>query len=300
MKFYRWLIVSMLLCCTQLMWAENCEQCYSCDSYNFCESCPSGMGYSVYLDYLYWKPFRSGILRLPAGEGDLFLNPTYSSGCRVEGRMSCNCVDLGVRYTFFDSTTKDSSLAFEGTTPIKSRYDVDFQAVDIEVGYAFCFDCENSFFRPFVGGKLVWIDEKIVLEINNTSFIFTDGLKFDDRGYGPYIGAEGRLQIFDCIVPIGLRARGSLGLLNSTHGAALISNTRSIPSLSRESHLVVVYEVFAGLDFSYCSCSCFDVNLAIGYELQSFIRDTVFLFSNGVPLDDFGLGGLVVRFGVCF
>ena len=139
MKFYRWLTISMVLCCTQIMWAQNCDQCYSgdaCNSYS-CESCcfDTGMQYSLYVDYLYWKPFRSGILRTFDGEdlgGDLFLDPSYTSGYRVGGRMYCNCVDLDVRYTSFDSISKDSSITFpEGPALSTVKYDVDFQALDI-------------------------------------------------------------------------------------------------------------------------------------------------------------------------
>ena len=296
MKFYRWLTVSMLLCCTQIIWAQNCEQCYSCDPCNSysCGSCPSGMTYSAYVDYLYWVPFRSGIFRSDKPkEGDIFLDHSYTSGYRIGGLMSCNCMDLGVRYTSFDSTSEDSSVF-----PFSVKYDVEFQDVDIEVGYVFCFDCGDSFFRPFVGGQLVWIDEKLESQSKGT-----ETLKFDDRGYGAYIGAEGKLQIFDCIIPIALRARGRLGLLNSSYKITF-SDIQTTRRSSDEPHMTVVSEVFVGLDFSYCGYSCFDINLLIGYELQSYLRDTILSFVQefpaSVPIDDFGLGGLVIRFGVCF
>jgi Legionella pneumophila major outer membrane protein precursor len=292
MKLYAWLLGAVLLGYTQMMWAQGCGECASCNS---CDSC--NMRYSVYADYLYWKPFRTGLGNI-VQEGssetiDFYLNPEYASAYRFGGRVYGNCWDLGVAYTHYESSAhRQVFIGLSG--PFHQKYQVEFQNVDVELGYLFCFCGGNSFMRPFAGGKFTWVDERYsTTQAQSGSIVH---IRTDDKGYGLYVGGEGKLQLFSyCNVPVGIRVRGSFGLLNGWLRFA--ENT----SITEDPHLVTFYDVFAGIDLCYCELSCFDFNLQVGYELQSYLRSDILLLENdNMTIDDFGIGGLVIRFGLFF
>ncbi|MFZ0564742.1 MAG: Lpg1974 family pore-forming outer membrane protein [Chlamydiales bacterium] len=300
MRIYKWLIGCMLLgFMSTNACAQNLADCFSCEDF-FCN-----VRYHVYADYLYWRAFRSGVgvaTSTISEDRDLYVCPNYSSGYRVGGRILWNCLDLGVRYTSYCKTTSHSAVGDITATTNLFRYNVDYQDVDVELGALFCFSCGNSFLRPYVGAKFVWLDERVKFFTNDVE---QGTPKLKDRAYGLYIGTEGKLGLFNlCDVAVGLRARGSFGLLDGNHKFRIAFPDDETTNFARECHIVGYTDVFAGLDISYCDCFCFDLNLQIGYELQQYIRD----FNNFVTssigtilnLDNIAFGGLVVRFGVYF
>ncbi|MFZ0564743.1 MAG: Lpg1974 family pore-forming outer membrane protein [Chlamydiales bacterium] len=297
MRIYKWLIGLMLLGYMPITSAQNLTDCFSCEDF-FCNT-----RYHVYADYLYWKTYRSaiGLATNDNDPQDLYLTPKYSSGYRVGGRILWNCLDLGVRYTSYDQTSKHNvALVILEDNVLNLKYNVDYQDVDVELGALFCFSCGNSFLRPYVGAKFVWLDEKVDSFAVSSSTL-SGTIKLNDRAYGLYVGAEGKLGLFDlCNVAIGLRARGSFGLLDGRHQFRI----RNGATFASECHLVGYRDLFAGLDISYCDCFCFDLNLQIGYELQQYIRDfnefSTAQLGQVFALDNIAFAGLVVRFGVYF
>jgi len=305
MKYLTWILCSLTLCSGHFIAAE--DACHS-----ECEDCCANG--AVYVDYLYWKVNRSG-LTLPSNKGPTNLTPAHHSGFRLGARGRCDCWDFGVRYTYFDNrdSKKFEPVIFQGVNQseaidnLTAKYSIDYDIIDIELGYNFdCLcACSDVSIRPFAGAKLAWIDEEF-----NTQLEFLDKVSTDFKGYGLYAGAEGNWtlcnwQACGCYMPLSLVLKGTIGILDGefkTSGGDIIiisgvTTNRNIAENARKKEWIYVpyHELFAGLNLGYCG-SCVDANLMVGYETQTwsgwrqgFIQDVVL-----------GLGGLVVRLNLGF
>lgn len=263
MKLFRWIFALMLLSSTPAVYAQN-ENCCP----DFCDPCSwfSDCDFSVYTEYLYWEVCRSDLIN-----DDEYVNPDWDHGFRLGGRLSCDCWDLGLRYTYFVTDDEKDD----------EDYDIDYDVVDIELGYSFCADCVRASFRPFAGVKLAWIDEDHDDDDNKY------------RGYGLYFGGSSQWHLCDyefCnnVTTISIIARGSYGILRSTFERN---------DNDKECLFVPYLDAFIGLNFSFCDLYCLNGDLSIGYEAQHWdwvetdsSRDTASL----------GLGGLVLHLGLGF
>ena len=268
MKVFKWIASIALLCNTLPGFALNiCDPCDPCND----------MTYSVHADFLWWKVQR-GALNISNSDAK-YVNPDYHAGFRLGGRVHCDRWDLGVQWTSFDhDDSKDGE-----------DYDVDYDVVDIEAGYTCCFDrCPGLSFRPFTGVKLAWIDEEFE----------EDEQEGDFKGYGLYIGAEGKLhlcdwEVCDRCIPISLIARASTGILDGEFKVEDDDDDRGDECL-----YVPVHELYLGLDFKFCDFWCGDADFQIGYEVQSW--GSFRQMNSDDDQVNFGIGGLVARFGMTF
>lgn len=282
MKWIKWIIGLGLICNASLASAEECKtDKSSC-------GCDSGFGYSFYADYLYWKVCRSD---LDVGSPDHYVNPDYDHAFRVGGGISCDCWDLQIRYTSFETS---DHLTHNGST---RTYDIDMDVVDIEIGYRMGFECADINLRPFIGAKLAWIDE-LWFGPSNSPHHSTE---YD--GYGLYLGAEGKwlvccYEMCDSCIPISLVFRGSAAILDGEFDySASINDPRE-----NECLFSGVFELFVGLEFAYCDMGCMEcidsVALTVGYEAQvwSGWRE----IDSEDDIGSLGFAGAVVRFAVNF
>jgi hypothetical protein len=285
----------------------NAQQNYYCDPCNPCGYAPENMEFAVYADYLYWKVCRPDIVIFDSFDDATIINPNYDSGWRIGGMIKrCNW-DIGAKYTSFNTSTRIEQLFANGNDFFNPfiDYSTDWDIVDIEVGYTFSFDCSSASFRPFIGAKLAWIDDKIEAEIQFDSI--SEGIRseIDFKGYGLYAGMEGKYllyqaQMCDACIPFYFVGRGSVGVLHSdvTRNVAFFIGTITDEAFEiRDRCLYVpVIEVFAGLEIGGVEWGCVTPYVMLGYEAQSWL---------GAGFDELGaaqigIGGLVARFGLGF
>ena len=286
MKFSKWILGAALLFSAQIASVQGAGSCDSCDPCKTCSPCDlcdvdfCDMEFCGYADFLYWQVCRSDLDY--ESDDDRFLEPGYDAGWRIGAVAHYQCWDFGLRYTSF--CTSDSRSG--------NHYDFDFRNFDVEVGYTCHLDCINGHLRPFAGAKFVWVDEELDIDDEED--------KLDYRGYGLYLGLEGRYQLCefcacDKEIPVAFVARASTGILHSKfdHRAKFHND---------ECLYVAAHELYAGLDFAFNDmCGCWNTYMQIGYEVQKF-GEWRYNEDDGDDLSiaSLGFGGLVVRFGACF
>jgi len=297
----------------------------------------------VYGDWLLWKTRRCGLdyvipnsgdpLAVALGASTYVGNPVdYNAGFRLGfGARSCDSFDIAFRYTHYQCKS-DSSYAIEGepartirTNPIVagllpisefalSRYRIDYNVFDIEIGRMKTVDCSSFTYRPFVGAKFAFIDEDL-----NTSyalFVETPPLvgvyeSIELGAYGLSIGLDVRADVRGCL---GLYVRGATSLLAGdyeiTHRDAFFNGDETLTfTTGKHWCLLGNVELAAGLDYVlYNQCGTL-ARLAIGYEFQHWINTQDFfnyLGDNrlGAVLtnnqSNLGFDGLVLRGSVEF
>ena len=281
MKWIKWLIGLGLVC--------NVSPAAADESNNggFCGCCPEDMNYSLYVDYLYWQVCRQD-LDIGGGSREHYLTPDYDHAFRVGGGVSCDCWDLQLRYTYFDTEQRS------GHETEAWGYDLDLDMLDIELGYTLALECADFCFRPFAGAKLAWVDERFARTDITTSW---QTIEFE--GYGLYLGANGRWgwccsEICGTSTSIGFVFRGSIGVLEGEFDNDTDSNQRG-----KECLLVPIAELFVGLEFGLCDIGCMEsVTLTVGYEVQSWFgwRE----IGDDDDMGSLGFGGSVFRVAANF
>jgi len=277
MKRFSWLIGLLLICSTQMSYAKDCSPCAEVEECDFCDFNMCDVCYSVYADALFFQVHRSG---LAVGKNHHTICPDWDWGYRIGGNAKWKDWDLGLRWTSFDTSTKEHH----------HHYKLDFDVLDIELGYTWHASCAKLAFRPFIGAKLAWTKEKL----------HKHG-KCEFEGQGLTLGTEARWDLCgfnacDRMIPMSLLTRASFSVLDGKFDTK---------SSNHECIYVPVYEAFVGLNFGFCDLFCdMDANFAIGYEVQHWGSWREF----GGRKDDhrnddiasLGLGGLVLRFGASF
>lgn len=279
MRQIKWLLTLALASCAPLVYADS-------DNGSDCGACCSGSSFDFYADVLYWEICRGDVDF--DQNGTRYVQPDHDVGYRVGGRVICNCWDLNVRYTSFETSENYGAGA-----SLTRRYEIDLDSVDVETGYSFCFDCLDGTVRPFVGVKSMWLEE---IFINQSSS--GDRFETETDGYGLYIGTEVTWPFYDaCVcdtqIPIALVVRGAWGIMNASV---------SINSNSDDYEKVCIYlphfELFVGINFDICICDCLVIDIHMGYEAQ--VITGLRRFNDGDDNADLGMGGLTTRFGLQF
>ncbi|CCB90863.1 MOMP-like family protein [Waddlia chondrophila 2032/99] len=174
MSWKKWIVALSTVVSSTQFTPANASDYYSCDTgsdcgFSLCD-CDPCEGWSIYADYLYWRPRRcdldyaftyvgaegaiGGDVRKLAG-----ICPSYDSGFRIGVLKACGDLDLGIHYTWFRSKdgssinnvdqdfaigiTGSSGVVFSdiaGETPpliefAASDYKVELNQVDVELGY---------------------------------------------------------------------------------------------------------------------------------------------------------------------
>lgn len=270
MKIIKWIFALALLCNVQMASAQ-----VICNPRDMCFS---DLKFDLHADYLYWKVCR-GDLNYDDCCDAKYINPDYDSGFRLGGRAYYECLDLGIRYTYYYNSKSKKG----------GKYWIDYDVVDIELGYTLCWDCKDLSIRPFLGAKLAWIDEKYDEPKSS------EDDKIDFKGYGLYIGSEGHLALCNvCDQTLSLVARGCLGILDGRFKV----DRKHASDFKKDCLYIPYLEAFAGLEFGLCSYCDVDADLMIGYEVQQWgdFRE----FDTRDDLESLGLGGLVVHLNLSF
>lgn len=271
--------------------APRCFDIDSCD-----------VQYHLYADFLYWDVQKSDLaLGRDAANELQYLNPEYDFGYRVGATAAWHNWDLGLKYTWLrNRTTGDIP---DPVNDFEARFKFNLDVLDIEVGHTFCLNCGPVIFRPFVGAKLAWIDDRFDTRTVGNGF----NNHIDFKGYGLYLGASGRwelcsYQMCDYNLPISLVMRGSTGILRSQFKQNVTNFAGAHSDLARQDAYIPVHEAYVGLDFAINGMCNNEISLQVGYEAQYWgWRGYSDFF--GVDANDtshLGMGGLVVRGGVSF
>lgn len=290
---------------------DCCEPSPCCFETNACD-----VKYKIYGDFLYWDVAKTDLFTALDGTGtSQYLNPDYDYGFRIGAFAEWNRWDFGLRYTWYQNESTAAIPAPAGAAAVNARFKLETDILDIELGHAFRF-CSSATFRPFVGAKLAWIrdhyDNLVTATVNGVAGVPTgnnngSNTKIDFHGYGLYLGACGRWELwtFDSCgmcMPIALVMRGSTGILRATFNHKRIVSagagaTAAPANYDDHDAYIPVHEGYVGLETSFDAYCGTDVFVQIGYEAQYWgwrkyndVSDTAHL----------GMGGLVVRTGLSF
>lgn len=240
----------------------------------------------IYADYLYWKVCRTDLDYTNESGDTYFIDPHFDSGWRIGGLVQKCRLNLEARYTSFNTSETDNTIFFSS----------DWDIVDITAGYTLLENTDFALLRPFAGAKLAWISEKKNVDSTN------DKLSFN--GYGLSAGLEGRFLLYEGRVcqksfPLCIVGRGCISVLDSTFRQTLFDETAA--PQTRRFHKQCVYvpvlEIFAGLDIGGLECYRLTPHLLVGYEVQSWLSKK---FAGSSQTAFLGIGGLTVRFALCF
>jgi hypothetical protein len=211
---------------------DNCCPSSDC-GFSFCDMDPCD-GWSIYVDWLYWRTRKCDLDYAVSGSlvdfgpvDDILavdsvhsVHPSWDSGVRFGVLKSLGDMDVGIHYTYFQS--KDSNSATPGGDFIllptlfnsfgllpataSGTYDVTLHQVDVEAGYHLeVSDCLAG--RMFTGFRYANIEQK---NRHRASVVVDDLLgligpaaslnrKVDMDFYGLYLGSKASYKMFDCL-----------------------------------------------------------------------------------------------------
>lgn len=178
---------------------------------------------------------------------------------------------------FFGGTT------FGGTT--NSCWNLNFDMLDLDIGTCLYANCRFSF-SPYLGLKGGWIYQNQKIFYNNfvgnfgspNQFFINSTVNEINRfsGAGPKVGFYSEYNFFKCF---SLISNFSTALL---YGFSHNPTTTFIDNLTEEvvetnsrfdfhqRQIVPTVQMLIGLQWDRCFCSCYEVSLALAYELQYF------------------------------
>lgn len=303
MKFLRNLALGVLLASTQFVNAASCDPCDPCGTTSSCDICDidfCDMDFNVYLDALYWHVCSGDTEReiRPDG-GDNFLHQhdnDWDWGFRVGAQAKWNCWDFGLRYTHFDSNTKENFWLGTEDGDLESVFDFEYKVLDIELGRSCC-ACDGLTIRPFAGFKWAHIDVDHKFLDNET--VETD---MDYKGYGLYLGLSTRWELCSfCVcdrdIPLALVSRFSTGVMDSDFEQSVEGEYDIFGDYIKECLFVPVHELYLGLEFRLCDLCGAEGYFQLGYEAQYWgWRE----YNTSDDITHLGLGGMVLRFGANF
>lgn len=285
MRLFNWIFALAIVGSASLAFADNGD--YDNGNNGNASSglsfCCEDSGFYVYGDVLYWEACKSDADY--SNSGTKYLNLDHDVGFRIGGQFVCDCKDIGIRYTSWDS----SDHIVDGGD---RSYALDFEVVDIEFGYRLRIDCVDAELRPFIGAKLAWLDETL-------HFDGSDHHKIDTDAYGLYLGSEFLWSFYDATYcgtcyPLSLLARVSWGVLDSD----INHSTTDGDTFEKHCLYIHAFEAFVGVDFTVCICDCFEMDVLLGYEIQKWMG--MRRLGSSDDLSSLGMSGMTMRFGASF
>lgn len=259
--------------------------------------------FSGYIDYLYWRADRLEQYMPVQNDFISYFSPEYSSGFRTGVEVERCQWNGEARYTYFNSNDIQKK---RGTNDFlyTLQYHLNYQIVDLNFGYDWCFSCPQLKIKPYVGAKFAWLKETTDLVQSVTS----KTKKYDSCAYGPSLGINGNWQLCHWFFPISLIARGEIALLSIrskfSEPFLVTSDPVNNPLERRDPayYFTSLQTLYIGLGFGLCPLSCLKGELAIGYEIQNWtsLYTYVGVGHEQGQLDSLGVGGLDVRFSIQF
>lgn len=301
MKFLRNLALGVLLASTQFVNAASCDPCGTTSSCDICDIDFCDMNFSAYIDALYWHVCSGDTEReISPDEGEDFIHQHdngWDWGFRIGANAQWNCWDFGLRYTQFDSNSKENFYLGTEESDIESEFDFKYKVVDLELGRSCC-ACDGLTIRPFAGAKLAYID------VDHRNLDDDDvEVDMDYEGYGLYIGLSTRWELCsfcmcDRDIPLALISRFSTGIMDSTFKQSVDGDSDLSVDSIKDCLFVPVHELYLGLEFRLCDIFCGnDGFFQLGYEAQYWgWRE----YDNSDDITHLGMGGMVMRFGANF
>lgn len=178
MSLKKWMMALTALIMTTQTAPAQAEDC----GFDLC-ACDPCEGWTVYADYLYWKPRTCNLDYVIVSEEENVVTalkgvcPKWESGFRVGVQKACEDIYFGVHYTYFDSNAFSSiqadghllpTLAGQRQTNFgagnvryaEAEYGVTFNQIDIEAGYLMeVNNCLEA--TPHLGFRFASIDQSL-------------------------------------------------------------------------------------------------------------------------------------------
>lgn len=300
MKFSKWILGTALLFSAQVASIQGSQACNPCESKSSCHLCDMDfcdVQYDIYADALYWSVCKGDLNVGRTRDEDnkqKYLHPDFDWGYRIGAIAKWKNWDLGLRWTSYETET----TAHYAYIPFNhAKFHFDYNVLDVEMGYNCCMECGPFTFRPLVGGKFAWIEDKFDKHSGGEA-----RTKIHYRGYGLYIGMSGKWELCnysscDWDIPISLVARATGGVIHSKFRQHV--DLVDIDHGGTESECIYTPygDVYVGLDFRFCDMCGWNSFFQVGYEAQAWgWRE----YNHREDITYLGLGGLVLRIGTEF
>lgn len=234
-----------------------------------------GFGYNIKRDR--WD------FRLNWTELHSLMHETFQTGLSYNGPISPIPGFLAV---LSDTVGTGTEALFVFCMQAKTKWDLDFDTLDFEVGRDF-FISSNLSLRPFAGLKAAKIDQRFKVE-------YFDNFELDSNIVNPILFDYSKTtakQDHDAIGPrIGINTRWNIASFNLAFDAnaafsllwsKLEAQTKGqIPShdiidsvIDNKTFMEPVFEIFLGFDWRHC-WRWFGLNISAGYEMQYWLNET--------------------------
>ncbi|MCH9625408.1 MAG: hypothetical protein S4CHLAM123_05820 [Chlamydiales bacterium] len=351
------LFTLILLACPKMSLIYANPSYSYCSDNDDCDYSPTNCGcayisgkFFVTADYLYWKAHEDGLDfaidgigsgngTLPSDQGEIYgLNWKANSGFRVGAGYlsSCECNDIYVNYTKYTGAAKGSvdrpfSVPVEAnlwatfSAPDggavfffgKSDWDLDFQTLDLEVGYTLCFgNCYR--FRPFGGIEAVWTKDTNFISYDDRpdeDFFQTVHHKQDFCGAGPRVGINNNWKIFNCFSLFADTAVSIVWGHYNVERFDILNDVVVVNTSNEFSTLRPLFDLKLGIQWETCLWNCHRFFVKAAFEDQIFLKHNQFIrfmvgdFNNSFDIPrgnvfningDLSLYGLTLSAGIDF
>jgi hypothetical protein len=275
-------LLSALVCYAPGLSADT-SSCYLPDC------CPASFCEHVFIEgeFLYWRAYQGGldgcismensdettqngevISRFKGKKNDPHFQwrPGYRVGV---GFLSDSCWDMAAYWTNFHSRAEGNRSCAQD-----QRWKLDFQVVDVLVGYKFC--VQSCFtFRPFIGVRGAKIDQS-VKALQSRAFLSShvgEHNKEQFSGVGPLFGIEGNVNLG---YGFSLYADAATSILYGNYNVNLrkLDLFRGGASFSylkqRLNGYQTVFDAGIGIAFEACLCSNMRLYMKLGAEHHSY------------------------------
>ncbi|MCB1136339.1 MAG: hypothetical protein KDK78_08735 [Chlamydiia bacterium] len=257
---------------------------------------------SVYAELLIWDTCQDLRYATSGSTTNLFLDSDWDLGFRVGAMVAASDDwDLGVDFTYFNSSAKASStasvtsvLASTALTDYSIRTELDYMILDALVSRKCCV-CEKMVLRPYGGFRAFWTKQDIRETGDDGVNDHTSTADYDMDAYGLMAGVEFEWCAFG---PLTLVLKSETSLLNGSLDAT--TNLDQEGANTTETSKSDCRAVFGptnsvGLDYEDSMCD-WEYGIRLSYEISNWIHVDNPLDDN----NDLGVHGFNVQFRVQF
>lgn len=289
---------------------DDCDPCGYDDCYASCMPCDCYIdGFSVGIDYLYWKPCISGLHYAVKGTnavtastnnlGYKYLDPSFESGFRVNFASQFTIEGLSFRATYTDLGYEDEDcvatqtanaiqlshaqpFAVQLVNGVSADWEMKYQTVEAVLAYKL--DMDSLVFSPYAGVDVMMLDHKIkAIGTDSLSETVTTVRVRKHQQYfgaGPMLGMGTVVAFSDCL-NFFFDANASLfiGGAEERDKFTIVDDgttTQDRRFKSNECYCFPGWHLMFGLGYETCLCGL-DVGLRFGYEFVQYTNAPSFL-----------------------
>lgn len=305
------------------VYADDCGSCEPvcdpcCPSLDYCDSCDD---WTFYGDWLYWRARKCGLdYALPAEDSDNFIGKVYGpcldydSGYRLGFVLGCEGMDLGVRYTSYNTDAFSSNTDANGNMAASlvgenhlnvtnhefqyasGKYALDLDVFDLEASYGMEVTDELNA-GLYAGFRYATLDQSFnVLYAQDSNDLNGDAspidklkLTNDMNSYGLYFGLNAGYLFCECFefffdfshgVHVAEFDRSyvyktDLGEDEEEEALPLVTEVNLKDECWR---LVNTCDLALGLKYNLCNFLCADWDFSLGYEFHHWYNTSDFLY----------------------